>query len=696
MADLETLVVTLTAETSELKSQLKGAQVSLEKSTQSMTKAIDSFSKDSKKSTGVFQDAWATMLGFIGGQAVLGAVGAATDLFKSLFNSILVEGVKAASESQVAMNNLLNAIARSGQSAKGASADFAAFADELQNTTKFGDDAVLSAAALIENLTRLDKEGLKGATKASADFAAAMNIDLNTAATVVGKAIEGNVGALSRYGIKVEEGTTKAQTFANVMQALNSRFGGAAASQLNTFAGATTALGNTWENFTELFGNAIVENKSFINIINTTKNIIAEFTASFSPQQIRQFFSDAALDAANFGVGITSVFQTVMQLSKNVIDSINSIGVMIGATAAAAMQAASGDFSGAAQTMQDAWNEASSEFADNDTSPVLDKITEAMMKLQNAAQVGAAQTAAGMLSMVEPTTTAGDSVKKLSDKLTEAQESSKAFAESVLESSASIQDNYQIELDLLVAKKEQELITEEEFAQLKLDLLAEKQAEEQAKLAEGLALKKIYGEQAAAAEIQLAKQQSAELAKVEAEKTKAEERQQKVREQNFDSSLGVIAGLAGSNNKTLAAIGKAAAITQATIDGFAAVQKALASAPPPFNFALAGLVGVATAANVSKIAGVPLATGIDSVPGIGSSDNFPAMLAPGERVVPAKTNEDLTAFLEKQSSGQGITINVVMNDVFTSDPREMGLKIINTINETAQANGVKILGSSVA
>ncbi len=696
MADLETLVVTLTAETSELKSQLKGAQVTLEKSTQSMTKAIDTFSKDSKKSTSTFQDAWATMLGFIGGQAVLGAVGVATDIFKGLFNSILVEGVKAASESQVAMNNLLNAIARSGQSAKGASADFGEFADSLQRTTQFGDDAVLSAAALLSNLTRLDKEGLKGATKSTVDFAAAMNIDLNTAANVVGKAIEGNVGALGRYGIKVEEGTTKAQTFANVMQALNSRFGGAAASQLNTFAGATTALGNTWEDFTKVFGNAVVENKSFINIINTTKNIIADFTSSFSPQQIREFFSEALLEAANFGVGIASVFQTVTKLSRDLMDSINQIGVMIGATAAAAMQAASGDFAGAAQTVSDAWNEASAEFEGNDSSPVLDKITESMVRLQSAAQAGAVATAAGLTAIAEPAANAGASIDGVTEKLTASQEAAKGFAESILESSTSIQDSYALQLEQLVALKESEIVTEEEFAQMKLDLLATKQAEEQALLAQGLALKNASITEQKAAELQLSKQQSAELAKVEAEKTKAEQKEQKLREQNFGSTLGVIAGLASSNNKTLAGIGKAAAITQATIDGFAAVQKALASAPPPFNFALAGLVGVATAANVSKIAGTPLATGIDSVPGIGSSDNFPAMLAPGERVVPAKTNEDLTAFLEKQSSGQGITINVVMNDVFTSDPREMGLKIINTINETAQANGVKILGSSVA
>lgn len=71
--------------------------------------------------------------------------------------------------------------------------------------------------------------------------------------------------------------------------------------------------------------------------------------------------------------------------------------------------------------------------------------------------------------------------------------------------------------------------------------------------------------------------------------------------QNAQSFFGNLASLSSSENKKLAAIGKAAAVTQATIDGVLAVQKALASAPPPVNFALAAAVGVATAANVASI-----------------------------------------------------------------------------------------------
>ena len=83
---------------------------------------------------------------------------------------------------------------------------------------------------------------------------------------------------------------------------------------------------------------------------------------------------------------------------------------------------------------------------------------------------------------------------------------------------------------------------------------------------------------------------------------KWEDQTNKERLANFQSTLGAISALTASSNAELFEIGKAAAIGQATIDGIAAVQKAYASAPPPFGFALAALVGVATAANVAKIA----------------------------------------------------------------------------------------------
>lgn len=65
--------------------------------------------------------------------------------------------------------------------------------------------------------------------------------------------------------------------------------------------------------------------------------------------------------------------------------------------------------------------------------------------------------------------------------------------------------------------------------------------------------------------------------------------------------FGLLAGLASSENKKIAAIGKAAAVTQAVIDGVLAVQKTMAETPYPYNIPLAAAQGALAAANVAQI-----------------------------------------------------------------------------------------------
>lgn len=70
---------------------------------------------------------------------------------------------------------------------------------------------------------------------------------------------------------------------------------------------------------------------------------------------------------------------------------------------------------------------------------------------------------------------------------------------------------------------------------------------------------------------------------------------------NASQFFSGMSALSSSGNKKLAMIGKMAAISQATIDGVLAVQKALAAAPPPVNYALAAAAAVSAAANVQAI-----------------------------------------------------------------------------------------------
>lgn len=138
----------------------------------------------------------------------------------------------------------------------------------------------------------------------------------------------------------------------------------------------------------------------------------------------------------------------------------------------------------------------------------------------------------------------------------------------------------------------------------------------------------------------------------DAERAKAElDRQYHAeRLKGYSDFFGGIASLTDSSNKELHALGKAAAIAQASIDGYVAIQKAWASAPWPFNIPAVAVASAETFANVEKIAS--LATG-GPVSGAGgpTDDKVPAWLSNGEYVVNAAATARNRGLLDKINSG---------------------------------------------
>lgn len=163
---------------------------------------------------------------------------------------------------------------------------------------------------------------------------------------------------------------------------------------------------------------------------------------------------------------------------------------------------------------------------------------------------------------------------------------------------------------------------------------------------------------------------------------------------NFKSTLGTIATLQSSNNETLFAIGKAAAIATATIDGIAATQKALASAPPPFNFVLAGIVGVASAVNIAKIASAqpPGRAAGGFVPGSPSpADNTLINAASGELILNRRQQTDLFNAINQNdfgNGGGGVVVNVQGNVIADDDSHVQ--ELISRINDNVNFRNARL------
>jgi hypothetical protein len=259
-------------------------------------------------------------------------------------------GVDAAIESENAINQFNNALARTGKFTEQASKDFQDFAAQIQKTTTFEDDAVIANAALIQSLGNLSGEGLKQATTAATNLSAALGIDLRTASTLVGKAAAGEVGTFGRYGIAIQEGATASETFANALTKINAQFGGAAAAQVNTFGGSLERSRNAFGDILEEIGNLIIKSPEIAAVLRFVGKTIDDATSKlkgFAGEGGLRGILITGIDVARF---FTSVLGPIIDVTVN---AFVSLGKSIGAVAAAFVQLFSGEFSAAMTTLKE-------------------------------------------------------------------------------------------------------------------------------------------------------------------------------------------------------------------------------------------------------------------------------------------------------------------------------------------------------
>ena len=688
MAKLDELVIQLTAETSQLRAELQGAAKATQAATAKMEDAIKSFSENSAKSASFFQTSMATAVGFIGSQAVLGAFNALKSAASAMFGE-LVKGAESANAQEVAFQRLANSMALTGQYTQESQKDLESFSNEMENMTGVSDDVIASNLALLSSITKLDSEGLKKAQKSALDLSAGLGIDLSTATSMVAKGIEGNVGAFNRYGIEIEKGATSAEGLTNVLKGL-AQFNDAAKGSMQTFDGVVLKTTNSWGNLTESLAANVTQNSVVKTVIGEVGKVFDQLTnsADGSSSMLKEGVANSVLFLIDvLGVSVTAADIFIKTFEAG-FKAVALAGVAVGETVLKLKDIITGTESEDPFAMTKAGFESLDATLTEETA--LGAIAQKIAEIRNVSEQSFSKlgdSAAAATPAIQGTAAA---VVQLTAAEKQRQEVTKAFAEGLATSSAAIDADYQFQSEMLKANLDAKLISQEEYNTNLASLQATQFETENMALEDARAQNLITEQQYLAAKSQLLGDQAIAEQQAIASQTKFDAEAGKSRLDNMKSTLGAISTLSSSKNKELAFIGKAAAISMATIDGFAAVQKALASAPPPFNFALASLVGIATAANIAKIAGTPLKTGIDSVPGSGSADNFPAMLAPGERVVPTKTNEDLTQFLAN-GGGKNVTLNINISNMMPAS-REAGEAMIEAINNALAGGALKILG----
>lgn len=670
-------------------------KIDIQLATQAAEEALKRFKKqtdDATSSFNIFKGSFAAGL-------ALNAISSAFTSLSNTFGSFISE----ASEAQANVQKLAFALEQTGRNTPGAVKSFEDFASELQNSSIYADDLILQSSALLANLTSLSNDGIKQATQAAADLASTLGIDLDAATEMIAKAVNGNTMAFSKLGIEIKKGVTDSDNLTNTLQALASQQG-AAANQTKTYQGALAKLNNAKSDLFESIGNLIVQSPVAIKSFEAFTSVLTSLS-----QFITNNKEDILLFAESllYGTGIVASATAAWYLfTVGVTASSVALGVLAN-SAIAAWAALTGPVgiavagiaavSAAIYVIAKNWDdikiktyealavglEYASKIADIFARGTGSILQEQANGFRDKAQaMREAQVAAEELKKAEESkaikkeATAEETLKQ-KQAYQERLQLQKEYHGNVLltEQEANLlrqEEEIRYQQDLFNAKGEFDLQEIERQNQIDQELLLQRQAfeQEQLRIKSEAAINKALiiedGLQREKALLDAKNQQALDSQKLansqELDQIKLKNKQALELERqtikNRKDTIATISTLQNSNNKSLAATGKAFAVYQIAVDTPVAISKALASAPPPFNFALAGLVGAAMADQAAKVAGLSFQTG-GIVPGNNySGDKVQANVNSREMVLNMPQQKKLFDIANGKDNSQSTNSNV--------------------------------------
>lgn len=620
MSDVDSLVVKLGADLTTFRAEMLAGQKVVQDAAANIDKSLGDMAKKSGSSFDGLKQAAATALGFIGGEAILGAFKKATEAAVEFFKA----GIDEASKQEDAINKLNQSLAQSGKYSKAASQDLQDFASSMQQTTKYSDDAVLGVSSLIESLGQLSGTQLKQATKAALDMSQALGIDAATAARTLGKAAAGEISGLTKFGVIVREGATKAETLTNALTALNSKFGGAAANAVLTYSGATAQLSNNISDTEKELGLAFTKSNAVIGVTNVLSHAFAELADYIADNRdvIQEFVAEVITLAAKGIPYLVAGVQKMVEAFTATYRIVQSVkGVFY-------------DLIGDAEKSQEA----------------VDKIFESQQndnkRAETFATIGkAAEDLTGkIIKAAQSQGSAQDSINAGLEKQSQLAALNLAAQDALTDKE---QKRLQAAIDSgakIIDAKEVEATNQYDI--LERRILAENEANAAAR------------EQNLISEAEYQTQVTNIAKKSEQDRTKVKESESVRRNEIEKKTLTATSKILGDTAAVAQAFGQRGFDTykdltkaQTLIDTYAAAQGAFrATIGIPFIGPVLAPIAAAAAigaglARVAQINATNYAQG-GEVPGIGFLDSHPANLTPGENVVDRSTNKKLNNFLD--------------------------------------------------
>lgn len=554
--------------------------------------------------------------------------------------------VAAFADADAKSRSLTTALQNQGIYTGALEARYKSFAEAIEAKTNLDGDDIVGAQATAQAYLK-QTQITQGLTNSIADLSVGMKMDLNSAAELIGKTIGTTHNAFARYGLVLDEGMTKQDRMAKVMDFVNSKFAGqaeAAAQGIGSIKGWGVAFGNVQEEIGQRFSPVIIyATKMLKDMAGSMKNspelmnFIASLTAAglvvssigiAIPLAVKGFLLfKAAMQAAGFAatgtqlaikglLGATGIGLLVIAITELALHW-ETVWPRMKAVAQGFIDFAVGAFGGLAKVLKAAF------------SLDMDGVKAGWAEIKDAYAKG----------MSEATAVIVDGHAKQEEKEKEAKnrravavdeeqanliERKKVFSEINIQTDAELAAN---ELNSTVQLKA------EQSANLQAMAMTEKDADRAIK------------EEALKKNIDAHNTQLIERKKYGAAYALINKAIHSDEVVGVKNATGEMVGMAQSKNASLRAIGKAAAISQIAISTATSAMNVFQGfSTIPFigaglGLAAAGAVIAYGAERLADVAGAREGALVEG--GTVGRDSVPFMLEPGELVVPRKNFDEV-------------------------------------------------------
>jgi hypothetical protein len=206
------------------------------------------------------------------------------------------------------------------------------FVEKAMLATGIADDLLRPALGNLVRATN-DVEKAQSLFTLALDISAATGRDLETVTLGLGRAATGQIGALTRLGIPLDEGAKKSKDFGAILTTLQDQFGGAAATAADTFSGRVKILKTGLGEVVEEIGFALLPvAEKFVAFL--TNNVLPALKAAVDGFREKGLSGAVAYFGAAFGDMTFAVLDRVEALILSFYELQKSFVDLIGPLAA--------------------------------------------------------------------------------------------------------------------------------------------------------------------------------------------------------------------------------------------------------------------------------------------------------------------------------------------------------------------------